>query len=194
MSDYSRMRPRPRLALRAPRRLPPAEPAAPAPAPAVPVYRTQIIPFWLIGRVWQGLTWLVCLLSFGIGVAGNIGMFLLPDLGERGTLAVWIDRSSAQLGLAVAGALVYQIIIQVCQFYTAKVYGRRSLLYRFFLACSNLPSLWTYGLVIVVWAGSAWLWGNLWLIRVPIYIVSAFALLIVLVLNDMLQEWILVRD
>lgn len=184
MSDYSRFRPRPRFV----RRSPEAAPAA-APPPTIPAYRTQVIPFWLIARAVQWGMWFACMLSFGISWLGNIGMF-------GGDLRHLV---AGRLGYVQAAALVfgcaflYQLVIQVGQFYAATRYGRSSRPYRTLVLFSVVPSLYSYGVVVIPWAGSAHLWGEAWPIRLLAYGGSAMLLFIVLWLNDAYQEQVLVR-
>jgi hypothetical protein len=155
-----------------------------------PVYSTQLIPFEAVAWLVRWLARLACIPSFAVGVIGNIGMF-------GGSI---VDLYAAPLGYLQAkspifiASGIYQLIIQLCQIYTAKMYGRDSASYRFFVALSVLPSAWTYGIVLVVWAGSAVLWGNVWLIRIPIYVITPVVLIAVLWLNDMVQEVILVKE
>jgi len=153
-------------------------------------YSTRIIPFWVVGWIWQGLTILLLIGSFAVSVIGNVGMFVWPDMRALGSLDVWQGWTWADAGWA----LLYQIIIQACQAYTARVYGRRSKLYRSFLAASVVPAIWTYSLVVVPWAGSAHLWGAVWIVRLLCYAASAILLPIVLTFNDVLQEYLLIRD
>lgn len=183
-----RFRPRPRIVRRA---APSAgEVRTPTPAtPASPVYRTQVIPFALIARAVQAGMWLACVLSFIVSWLGNIGMFgaALGDLAARPQ-----TYSRATLGaLAAAGA--YQVVIQLGQFYTATVGGRRSRRYRALVLLSVVPSLWTYGVVVVPWAGSAVAWGTAWPIRVLVYGGSTIILFVILWLNDAYQEQVLVK-
>ncbi len=185
MSDYSRMRPRPRFV----RRLPPAEPAATPPAPAVPVYRTQIIPFWLIARAVQCGMWFACLLSFGVSWLGNIGMFG-GDVRQLVTDPIGYARDTA---VVLGCAFLYQLVIQTGQFYAATRYGRSSRSYRLLVLLSVIPSMYSYGVVLIPWVGSAYLWGTAWMIRLLAYAGSAMLLFVVLWLNDAYQEQVLVR-
>jgi hypothetical protein len=169
----------------------PVGPVAPTPpGPSLRRYNTRIIPFWLIGRIWQLLTIVLLIASFIVSWLGNVGMFVWPAWSGLGSLSVWQGWTGAALGWA----FVYQLIVQVCQAYSAREYGRDSILYRLFLAISVIPSIWTYSLVVVPWAGSAQLWGDVWLIRIPAYLVSAVLLIVLLIANDVLQEYMIVRD
>ncbi len=178
MSDYSRLRPRPRHV----RRLPDA------PVAATPPYRTQVIPFWLIARAVQWGMWGACALSFAVSWLGNLGMF-----GGDVRLFVGAPLGYAQrVPLVLACALLYQLAVQTGQFYAATRYGRRSRAYRVLLLLSVLPSLYSYGVVVIPWAGSAILWGDAWPIRLLAYAGSAMLLFVVLWLNDSYQEQVLV--
>lgn len=193
-----RPRPRPRL-IRRPR--PTSDEQAPSPilptsAPAASSRRrpldTRIIPFWLIEYLWNGLTALLLMASFAVGVIGNIGMFVWPNIPALGTIGVWQEWAWGDL----AWAALYQLIVQSCQAYAARVYGRRSRLYALFLAVSVAPSLWTYGLVVVPWVVrvAAWLWADSWLVDLIAGGGAAVLLTFVLVANDVLQERRLIRD
>lgn len=155
-----------------------------------PAYSTQVIPFEAIAWLVRWLARLACIPSFAIGVIGNIGMFG----GSVAALSVQPLTYIESAWAAFLAAGIYQLIIQLCQIYTAKMYGRASHSYRFFVALSVLPSTWTYGVVLVPLTGSAILWGDVWLIRIPLYVLTPIVLTIVLWLNDLTQEVILVKD
>lgn len=164
-------------------------PASAASKPA-PSYSTQIIPFEVVAWIVRLLARLFCIPSFAVGVVGNIGLFGGSVVALYQAPGTYIHTNV--LIFVVSG--LCQLVIQLCQIYTAKMYGRSSPTYRFFVALSVLPSGWTYGMALVPLAGSALLWGNVWLIRIPIYILTPIALLIVLWLNDIIQEVILVKE
>lgn len=179
-----RPRPRPRLIRR------PAPSAVALPATDAPSsYRTQVIPFAAIERIVQWGLWLLCATSFSLSWLGNIAPF-----GADVLALITGGPSYARLiWPALLAAFVYQLIIQIAQFYTAGRYGRRSRPYRVFLLLSVLPAMWSYGEHLIPLAGSAQLWGDAWLVRIAAYVGSTIALFLALWLNDSYQERVLVR-
>lgn len=157
---------------------------------SVPSYSTQLIPFEVVAWLVKWFARLACIPSFAIGIIGNIGMFGGSVAALYATPLRYVQGHSAIFGASA----IYQLIIQLCQIYTARIYGRSSRPYRFFVALSVVPSTWTYGVVLVPWAGSETFWGTMWLIRIPIYILVAITLNSVLWLNDFVQEVILVKE
>jgi len=159
-------RPRPRLF----RRVPPVRQPAAVVQPAMPpMYRTQVIPFWLIARIVQYGVWTLCLLSFTISWIGNISIF-----GGDARLLLGTPLAYLRAAWPIFGAaLLCQAALQIGQFYAATVYGRSSRAYRGLLLLSVAPSLWTYAplvpgrgtlaygarliaLFVALWINDAW--------------------------------------
>lgn len=181
--------PRPRPHARLFRRTAPPVPsqqAQPVPAPDVRV-STQVVPLWLILRGYQALLWLVCVLCFVITTSGNIGIFG-ADIRRALDPGVWQTRA---WWLAVGLGCLMQLIVQVCQWATLHTGHHRA--YVFFLLLSVVPSCITYLPLIVPFAGSRELWGNLLPWRVLAYILSTAAAVAFLIAVDVLQDRILVQ-
>lgn len=155
-------------------------------------YDTQFIPFWFVGRVVQLAVWFGCAISFAIGTVGNIGLFG----GDLRQANGWPYVTSSQFLIPLVPSTFYQFVVQMFQFYAARKYGQSSWQYRATLAFSVAPSCWTYGLIVVpwVWSSTRLWWGEVWLVRLPTIAILLIAALVVVVLNDMIQEWILVKQ
>jgi hypothetical protein len=169
--------------------------ATPAPRKQItpaPRYDTQVIPFWFVGRVVQLAVWFGCFLSFLATTVGNIGLFG----GDLAQAALgWRYFTSPAFLVPFVPSIPYQFVVQMFQFYAARKYGQSSWQYRTTLGFSVVPSGWTYGRVVVpwVWSIAAVSWGDVWLIRLPMVAALLVAGVVVIVLNDMIQEWILVK-
>lgn len=171
--------------------------AAAAPPPRIELLPTQFISFRLVLQLYRLLIIAICIVCFVVTALGNVGLFGF-DITRLIDRAYWQRASWTWLWVvpmtptraAVAG-VVMQVIVQVGQF--ANAHHKRGWRYRCWLLASVVPSCWTYLQVIVPLAGSAYLWGQLWLYRLLAYTGAAIGTTGVLIGIDVAQEEILLR-
>lgn len=175
MNQYNPPRQRPRVLRPVASHAPTRAMEYPDPVYSDP-YATQVISRAFVARWYRRVVWLALSLSFALSVVGNVRMFGL-DVARLGDAAYF---AGAAPWLALLGAGIYQLIVQLFQFRFAPD-PRLRLWYWLLIALSVIPSLWTFApLLNLIEAsyriGYVWIYGGA---------------AIVLALNDRAQEWAL---